>query len=343
MKSWYKKYGKLLFKAEPKAYALYELYKHENGIYNGEPRLAQELAVSPRTLKRINITLQDFNLISIDNYTGMCKVNNEPKIDVGAVCEKYGITCESPHKIEDIFDANILADIRKRLGNKRIRIEKIGQELGLSKTDIERVKNDKVLNTRYKDALTESLYIMKGTTREDDFRQRLSEWKDNKAWNSLDVLGYFCFKYEQARGVPFLFTNTKDPFRSKEVAIAARLMTIFKCREAVKNYLDWLFDVKNGTRGFEVFGVGSATQNWIINEYNCSKSKKKKITRTTPLPEEYVKWCKENISSLTNDYELETYGNLKTLLGMVEGNYAEEPVIRAVARAREVGIIKEKK
>lgn len=340
MGSWYKKHGKLLFKVSPKAYALYEVYKHENGIYNGEPRLAHELEVSPRTLKRINTILKDFDLISIDDYTGMCKVNEYPKTDIMEVCDKYNVTCEAKYKVEDMFDANVLAQIRTRLDNKRIRIERVGQELGLNKIDIDRIKNDKVLNKRYKDALTESLYIFKGTSREDDFKQRLSEWQTNDTWNALDALGYFCFKYEQVKGVPYMFTNTKDPFKSKDVALAARLMAIFKRRDAVKNYVDWLFDVKS-KKGFNVFGVGSAIQNWVINEYNCSKSKKRKITRTTPLPNEYTGWCKDNIPDLFESYELETYGNLKTLYGMVKSNYAEELVIQAVARAKEVGIIKE--
>ena len=342
MVDWYKKHGKLLYKVSSAAYSLYEVYKCENGIYNGEPRLAHELSISPRTLKRTNVILEDFDLISIDEYTGMCKVNEYPKTNVSVICEKYNVTCEASRRIEDMFDANVLAEIRKKLGNKRIRVEKIGQELGLNKVDVERIKNDKVLSKKYKDALEESLYLFKGTSKQEDFMERLEEWKNNDKWSALVVVGYFCFKYGLSNGTPYLFANAKNPFKSKETRFAAQLVATFREKEVLKDYLDWIFDVKCNS-SFNVFGINVLTHGWLINEYNCSKRKKKKITRTTPLPQDYKDWCKNNIPALFEDYELETYGNLKTLLGMVNSNYAEDLVIRAITKAKEEGIIKEKR
>lgn len=238
---------------------------------------------------------------------------------------------------EKMFDVNALTALREKFSGK-LRIEYAAKEFGLSKAELHSVKTDRKLKKRYQAAASQSLYLFKGETVYGDFLERLAEWKDNEDWTALDVLGYFCHKYETTNKTDFIFAITSNPFSSKETKLAAQLVEVFKSRQVLKAYIDWSFDVKN--RGsFKIFGIAVLLSSWLINEFNMFTQKDQKKVRTSQLPEVYIEWCRENIPKLFEENELENYGNLATFKGMIERGYASNEMKLALEKAEEMKIL----
>lgn len=240
---------------------------------------------------------------------------------------------------EKMFDVNALTALREKFSGK-LRIEYAAKEFGLSQVELHSVKTDRKLKKRYQAAASQSLYLFKGETVYGDFLERLAEWKDNEDWTALDVLGYFCNKYETTNKTDFIFAITSNPFSSKETKLAAQLVEVFKSKQVLKAYIDWSFDVKN--RGsFKIFGIAVLLSSWLINEFNMFTQKDQKKVRTSQLPEVYIEWCRENIPKLFEENELENYGNLATFKGMVERGYASNEMKLALEKAEEMKILED--
>ena len=241
---------------------------------------------------------------------------------------------------EKMFDVNALTALREKF-NGKLRVEYAAKEFGLSKDELYSIKTENKYKKKYKAAASQSLYLYKGETIYGDFLDRLAEWKDNEEWSALDVLGYFCHKYETVNKTDFIFPIISNPFSSKETKEAAQIVKLFKSRQAIKTYIDWAFDVKN--RGsFKIFGIAVLLSGWLLNEFNMYTQKEQKKVRTSQLPEAYIEWCHQNIPKIFKENELENYGNLATFKGMIERGYASEEMKLALEKAEEMKILEEK-
>lgn len=240
---------------------------------------------------------------------------------------------------EKIFDSNALSEYRISSNKKRLIFDNVAQFFGLSLEEIESIKKDSSLYERYKKAAEQSRTTINGKDIYEEFLERIGLWKENDSWVALDLLGYFCFKYEECYKKDFIFGPCKNPFSSKEMKRAAELMSLLVNKESAKKYIDWAFDVKAKNKGFNIFSIAILTNSWLLNEFNVFAAKKLEKNRTTPLPEDFVEWCKDCAPMIFDNYEVRIIGNVKTFDGMVRQGYANDDMVKIVSEAKKRGII----
>lgn len=137
-----------------------------------------------------------------------------------------------------------------------------------------------------------------------------------KQWNATHVLGYFIDKYENHYKSKYKFKfNTSAPSKCFEVFQIKKLSSILSSDPIIlKEYIDWVFDAKVIKARRKLTSISFMTSEGVVGEYkmNYFLSDKKKIDRSTPLP--------ENIKAVFKEigFNLSNYGELSFLSQMTD-------------------------
>lgn len=157
-------------------------------------------------------------------------------------------------------------------------------------------------------------------------------WKEDKKWSrpadALSCLvGFFCYYYKEFYGEPFVFSyQSAKPYTDKDFIMARRILSMFdgNAKEA-KTFMRWVFAKKIKTPKYGITGLGFFTVQQFANEYRQAKAKARKITRFSPLPKEFLGWCKQNAPTVFDDQELKQWNDLNGLVSVVK-SYGKEGV-----------------
>jgi len=101
------------------------------------------------------------------------------------------------------------------------------------------------------------------------FFKKISEYKNipNNTWTKNHVLGYFVFKFNSKNTKPYVFKyNSMAPSKSFEVFQISKLgIHLSQDPIIVKNYIDWLFDVK--LVGKKISSISALTKSSNLEEF----------------------------------------------------------------------------
>lgn len=169
-------------------------------------------------------------------------------------------------------------------------------------------------------------------------------WKDKKYWNKSPqdnlscLIGYFCHKFKEFYGYPFTFSvSSPIPYTNKDFTMGRRILAMFDgdITDALV-YIKWVFVKKVKTRKKPITSLGFFTLTDFINEFKYAKAMKKILKRHTPLPADYLVWCRENCSDIFEKHGFKTWNDLNALVLFirsfgadgVEGKVVGEAVVR---------------
>lgn len=149
--------------------------------------------------------------------------------------------------------------------------------------------------------------------------------------------------YKEHYGTEYVFVpQNPNPYGCKECKDAWKLLATFKGNAgAVRKYIYWVF-TKLVSRSTNITAFGYINTPGIIRKYNLLVEKKKTITRSTTLPNEFIIWCKSNIPNIFNNYELATVNDLGALLSFTkfyEVDYLSDEA-QAIRMAEQFNLIK---
>lgn len=165
-------------------------------------------------------------------------------------------------------------------------------------------------------------------------------WKDKENWQQKKhqvscIVGYFCHRYEKQYEQPFAFSYSSPiPYKDKEFVMARRLLTMFDGNAwEIGQYIKWGFE-KLISPGYIITGLGFFTKPNIANRFKVLRAKRKVIRRRTPLPKNFIEWCKTNYPEIFELQELEVWNDLNGLvthvkfygLDGIEGSVVREAV-----------------
>lgn len=139
------------------------------------------------------------------------------------------------------------------------------------------------------------------------------------------IIGFFCHMYEGFYGTKYIFVPTnRSPYSCKECKDAWKLLATFKNdAHETRKYIYWVFK-KLIRKNTSIVSFGYINSPGIIRKYNLHNLKKHTITRSTKLPDEFISWCRNNVSNLFSQYELSTVNDLGALLSVVKFYNSEE-------------------
>lgn len=157
---------------------------------------------------------------------------------------------------------------------------------------------------------------------------------DVSQWKTIQLLAYFCKKYEEQYGVKYSFKfNSPSPSKCFEVFQINKLgMLLSKQPAILKDYIDWVYLNKVIKAKRRLTSISFMTNEGIVNEYkvNILLAGKNSINidRSTPLPEKYQIIFKEyNIT-------IRTYGDIAFLYKM---DSMPDELILAFKRIEDMG------
>ena len=135
-------------------------------------------------------------------------------------------------------------------------------------------------------------------------------------WKEIHVLAYVCKRYERHFGRKFSVTIKGAPSKSPDIYVIKRIIASLNTTNmrTVKDYIDWVFDKKIIPRKSHFRTVGFFLTQGFANEFFHERVKKTKITRSSKLPESYIK-IGEDLGVNIN-----TYGDLAFIQMAVERN-----------------------
>ena len=155
-------------------------------------------------------------------------------------------------------------------------------------------------------------------------------WREDRFWdNSADKLsclvGYFCHYFKKFYEHPYIFTFANpNPYKDKDFVMARRILNMFQgnAREA-KIYIRWVFAKRIRTPKYAVHSLGFFASQRFVNDYLYAKSRSNVLRRTTPLPKDFLSWCKDNYPEVFENQELETWNDLNGLISYIK-SYGED-------------------
>jgi hypothetical protein len=133
------------------------------------------------------------------------------------------------------------------------------------------------------------------------------ETLDISKWSLIDLLAYFCKRYEKHYGVKYTFRfNNNVPSKSYEMYRMKSLAQMITSDVAVlKDYIDWLFETEVVARKKRITALGFITNVELVNKYKFLKLiPNASIDRTTLLPANYLAIVKQYTAPINN------YGDL---------------------------------
>ncbi len=172
------------------------------------------------------------------------------------------------------------------------------------------------------------------------------KWKDDSSWNNFAdmiscIVGYFCHMYNEFYNEPYTFSFANpNPYKDKDFIMARRLLAMFNGNaKEIKTYIRWIFSKKIKTQKYAVKSFGFFASQEFVNEFKIAKSRSKVIRRTTPLPNEFILWCKDNCNEIFNLQELKTWNDLNGLVTHVKAYGMDNIEGKVVKEAVNIGLL----
>lgn len=129
---------------------------------------------------------------------------------------------------------------------------------------------------------------------------------DIKEWNYIQLIGYFVSKYKNTYNKDYKFKYDKQT--TSDCYEAFRMRSCFQHISSdpviMKSYIDWVFE-KIAKR--KITSIIVLVKEEYMIEYKMKflfNQNSSTISRTTPLPDNYINILK------SNNYDLSTYGDL---------------------------------
>lgn len=173
--------------------------------------------------------------------------------------------------------------------------------------------------------------------------QEEANWAEDK--NHLTVLlGYFCARYEDYYEISYsLSLNEKGLFRGPEINILRRVYSMLgKDPWLVKDYIDFIFEVKIKQRKKRVTSLSFLAVTNCINEFKHLVKKSKQISRSTKLPAKMIDWVNLKAPEVNNLMELNDFGDLNLLLTYYkQGHFQEEALHLFVSKLKKMNYIRD--
>jgi len=175
-------------------------------------------------------------------------------------------------------------------------------------------------------------------------RKYIDYWKTEEYWlkpNSKQscVIGYFCYKFKEFYGHPYVFSFANPiPYKDKDFIQARRLLTMFnQDAKEIKIYIKWLF-AKKIKKNYPITSIGFLATANLVNEYFQAKAQNAKLKRSTNLPETFIAWCQENCTEIFSQREFKTLNDLNGTITYVktygfdnvEGKVIQEAINRGL-------------
>jgi len=173
--------------------------------------------------------------------------------------------------------------------------------------------------------------------------QYKDDWRNEEAWDEPNrklscFVGYFCHKYREFYGHPYVFAyGNPNPYKDRDFMMARRVLTMFwqNAREA-RTYMRWVFAKRIKSPKYAVTSIGFFASSKFVNEYFQAKAKSEKLTRSTKLPNDFLGWCAQHCPEIFERQELETWNDLNGLVthvlsygaDSVEGKVVSEAINR---------------
>lgn len=125
-------------------------------------------------------------------------------------------------------------------------------------------------------------------------------------WSLNQILGYIIDRYTKHMGIPFRFSYSGSPTKSKEIYCMKRMATNLATEDPniLKQYIDWIFDKQIIPNKTPIKSLAYFFTRGLCDKFLYHYSQSQRITRTTPLPPKFV----EEANSL--GLQLNTYGDL---------------------------------
>lgn len=153
------------------------------------------------------------------------------------------------------------------------------------------------------------------------------ETLDVSKWNLIDLLAYFCKRYEKHYGVKYTFRfNNTAPSKSYEMYRMKSLAQMITAEVPVlKDYIDWLFETEVVARKKRITALGFITNVELVNKYKFQYLvPNASIDRTTKLPSNYQKII-DDLCIIP----LNTYGDLAFIYRDVEYKDVMDALVKA--------------
>ncbi|MFA5048794.1 MAG: hypothetical protein WC516_07245 [Patescibacteria group bacterium] len=152
-----------------------------------------------------------------------------------------------------------------------------------------------------------------------------TRWKEKEYWKNIKdkpscLIGYFCYKFNEFYEYPYTFdVSNPIPYKGKEFTMARRIIAMFDddARDAA-TYIKWVFAKKVRSRKKPITSLGFFTLSEFINEYKYAKAQNQLLRRQTPLPQDYLEWCKSECPALFETHDFKTWNDLNGLISFIK-------------------------
>jgi hypothetical protein len=110
-------------------------------------------------------------------------------------------------------------------------------------------------------------------------------------WEPVHLLAHFCRRYQRHFEKRFSFGLKGSPSKCPEVFQIKQVMAVLGTSNqvVVREYIDWIFDIKIIPANKKIRSIGFMANSSYCNEFHLYRQEKKKINRTTEIPEDYKK------------------------------------------------------
>lgn len=159
-----------------------------------------------------------------------------------------------------------------------------------------------------------------------------SYYKDPEKWNQkkdhmMCIMGYFCDAFRKAYGEEFSMSlNEKGLFRGQEFNVLRRVYAAMEGNaQTVKSYIDWFFEEKLKRRKKKLTSLASLAYSPALNEFKFYRRKQATITRDRQIPQKIKDWIMANAPAVLDNFTLEDFGDLKSLLIVYKSGQLQLP------------------
>lgn len=171
-------------------------------------------------------------------------------------------------------------------------------------------------------------------------------WKDPANWEEKKhhvscMVGFMCAKFHEFYGHPYKFSfRSPVPFKDKAFTMARRILALFDgdARRAA-NYVKWAFHFKVRSRNYPITSFGFFASEKFVLEYEHARARAAVLRRSTPLPEEFLVWCRGDEAEIFELQELATWDDLNGLVTHVKCYGADNTEGRVVNEAVKRGML----
>lgn len=125
-------------------------------------------------------------------------------------------------------------------------------------------------------------------------------------WKEIHFLAYLTNKYKDHYQVPFAFSFKGAPGKCQEMVLIKKMCAMLQTSNPlkIKEYIDWAFYNRIIPNKLKIKTIAYFMTPGLGNEFNFYWEEKRKITKNTPLPNEYLELANRYDLSLTNYNDL---------------------------------------